>query len=197
MSQHVADLYLGALWALESNENPDRFAQAAHSLRELINAVPVSVGVDVRALDERMGDRLAPLRESWQLTMIRTTNFDGVVWSGEIDGPLARFLERAEAFFSWLEEHRPRRRAEFADTLTRLDSSGRSLPPRLQDLNVQTWMEIRDYFIDVCHHRRSADRPEFDSWLEAFELFLLDRLRPRTFEDFDDIDAVITAAEGS
>jgi hypothetical protein len=197
MSQHVADLYLGALWTLESNENPDRYAQAAHSLRELMNAVPVSVGVEVRALDERMGDRLTPLRESWQSTMNRTTTFDGKVWSGEIDGPLALFLERAHTFFSWLEDHRPRRRAEFADTLTRLDSSGRALPPRLQDLNVQTWMEIRAYFIDVCHHRKVADRLEFNSWLEAFELFLLDRLQPRTFNDFDDIDAIVAAGEGS
>jgi hypothetical protein len=196
MGGGVADLYLGALWALDRSENPDRYAQAAHSLRELMNAVPVSVGVEVRALDERFGDRFSSVHQAWDSMFARTNAYDGG-WKGEIDPPLARFLAKAMEFFSWAANHRPRRKAEFADALGRLDSSGRTLPPRLEDLNVQTWIEIREYFIAVCHHNKVADGPEFESWMNAFELFLLDRLQPRTFEDFNEIDSIIAAGEAS
>jgi len=36
----LGDWYLGALWALTQVNNPDRFAQAAHSLRELMEKFP-------------------------------------------------------------------------------------------------------------------------------------------------------------
>ncbi len=36
----IADWYLGALHALANRSNPDRIAQAAHSLRELLEKIP-------------------------------------------------------------------------------------------------------------------------------------------------------------
>ena len=46
--QNLADMYLGALTAFSSN-NPDRLAQAAHSLRELIEKLPMYIGIPFRS----------------------------------------------------------------------------------------------------------------------------------------------------
>ena len=39
----LSQWYLGALYALDNHYNPDRIAQAAHSLRELIEKLPLVV----------------------------------------------------------------------------------------------------------------------------------------------------------
>ena len=39
-SAQLAQMYLGAVVAIRNTANPERFAQAAHSLREMIQKVP-------------------------------------------------------------------------------------------------------------------------------------------------------------
>lgn len=47
----LSNWYLGALYALDNPHNPDRFSQAAHALRELIEKLPRVVGeMDVQSL---------------------------------------------------------------------------------------------------------------------------------------------------
>jgi hypothetical protein len=72
-----------------------------------------------------------------------------------------------------------------------LDVSGRRLPEPIEQLVVTQWDKTRDYFINVCHYRVEAKEPEFLSYLDVLETFLLDRLRPRTFADLDTLDAII------
>jgi hypothetical protein len=112
-------------------------------------------------------------------------------WNGPIDVHLKAFLDSLGKFFEWFSNHYPRRREETHSALTRLDASHRQLPPPLAELNVDTWEEIDDYFQSVAHHRRPADEAEFRQWLEAMERFLLERMVPRTFEDFAEIDAML------
>jgi hypothetical protein len=191
LSPNLADLYLGAVIARTNDQNPDRLPQAAHSVREMMNAMPGAVGVEVRELDERFGNRLSGFRDSWGPLRAREANAEGEPWQGEIDRVLRRFLTKASGFFAWYDEHKPRRRAEFGDTLNRLEPSARSLPSELQATNVAAWESMREFFIKVCHHSVTTDVQAFDARLEQLEAFLLDRLQPRTFEDFDEIDAIL------
>ena len=39
----LSQWYLGALYVLDNHYNPDRIAQAAHSLRELIEKLPIVI----------------------------------------------------------------------------------------------------------------------------------------------------------
>jgi hypothetical protein len=47
----------------------------------------------------------------------------------------------------------------------------------------------------VCHHNIDAEEREFFGYLDVFEGFIIDRLRPRTFADFDAVDAIIEEAD--
>jgi hypothetical protein len=52
-------------------------------------------------------------------------------------------------------------------------------------------MEFSSYFSGVLHGGMRPTEAEFRARVDAFEGFLLDVLRPRTFADFDDLDDVI------
>jgi hypothetical protein len=189
-------MYLGAVTALSHTDNPDHLAQSAHSVRELMEKIPAFLDIQMRAHQESLGSRVRELEDRWQTTIERSTCYDDGSWSGEIDRPLLKLLETLQQFFDWFGEHHPRRRIEVATILRRLNGSGHTLPTPLEDLEVQRWMRIRDYFLAVAHHGKQVTQDEFERWLDALEMFLLDRMRPRTFADFDAIDDIIKEGEG-
>jgi hypothetical protein len=206
----LGPMYLGALAVLRQPFNGERFAQAAHTLREIIDRLPrvfklatatpyerERFELATKALDEKEGNRLQKPQEAWEGALKRSKCFDGEkkTWSGAIDDPLRRALVEIQKFFAWKEEHRPRRDAAMAQVIRHLDKAGIPLPGELERGAVDQWSKMRDYFIHVAHHRVSVDEAGFSAKVDAFELFLLDRLRPRTFADFDAIDAIVEEAE--
>lgn len=70
----------------------------------------------------------------------------------------------------------------------KLDASGRNLPPNLERQNLKVWQNLNDYFIKLCHHGCETSLAEFEVRLLRLEIFLLDRLRPKTFEHLGIID---------
>src|SRR6266508_1366402 len=107
IDERLGEMYLGALAVLEQPFNGERFAQAAHVLRELINRLPASLGLSTSALDERLGDRLQKPEQAWNNAVERSGCFDGKNWSGSIDPPLSRALVAIGELFAWKKEHRP------------------------------------------------------------------------------------------
>ena len=194
-SDRLAGMYWGALAVFADTSNPDRLALAAHDLREVMEKIPGLFDVPTPAHDESLMREVRALEDCWKGTLRRTKCRNSEEWNGSIDGPLSKMLLRLHNFFSWLEMHYPRRKAEIAATLRKLDPSGRELPSPLQDLNVARWVKIRDFFVGVAHHKKSTTGEEFASWLWALEDLLLNQLRPRTFEDLDAIDKIIQEGE--
>jgi hypothetical protein len=62
-------------------------------------------------------------------------------------------------------------------------------------LRVEEWETINGYFQGVSHHNENADETQFGEYLDAFETFALDRLRPRVFADHDKLSELIKEAE--
>jgi hypothetical protein len=58
-------------------------------------------------------------------------------------------------------------------------------------------MATREYFQAIAHHGRQPPEEDFRARIDALERFLLDRLRPRTFADFDAIDDIIQEGESN
>jgi hypothetical protein len=195
-SADLARMYVGALIVLSNPDNPDRLPQAAHSLRELMEKIPRYIAVETRASRESLRVKVRELEDHWNNTVEYSACYDDGNWNGSIDRPLRRLLQGLQYFFDWFGEHHPRRRTETATVLRRLDGSGRTLPPRLEDLEIEGWLAIRNYFLAVAHHGRQPPEGDFGAWIDALERFLLDRLRPRTFADFDAIDDIIQEGEG-
>ena len=186
----LAACYLGALSALGNSNNPERLPQAGHSLREMMDMIPVAIELPGEALRERLGNEAAKLETQWNAAQGSACLQDGE-WSGSIDQRLKRFLDAAKRFYSWKAKHQPRRRIEFDTVLAELDASGHPPPGVLRELNVQAWMKMHDYFVAVAHHGEGVDSGEFESWLDALEKTILNLLVPRTFEGFDEIDAIL------
>jgi len=188
----LAVMYRGGLIVLADVSNPDRFSLSAHAMRELMEKLPKYLDVSTKAQQERLKDKVYEVGQSFHGMQQRTGCFNASAgWDGAIDGHLRRFLLRLVKFFDWFAAHHPRRRDELHGVLVRLDGSGRALPASLASLNLDAWEKMRDFFVNVAHHRKPGDEEEFRLWLDALERFLLDRLVPRTFEDFADIDALL------
>lgn len=190
----LANMYLGAVCALSQPRNPERFAQAAHSLRELIDKIPRYIEVDMKAHGERLGNKVDVLEKRWEGLSRKTKCLQDGQWRGPIDESLSGFLQELRVFFQWREGHSPRRKQETSTLFRKLSGSDMSLPHSLESENVSEWHRLRDYFIDILHHRRAAGE-EFPQRFGDLEHFLLDRLCPRTLMNLKEIDKIICDGE--
>jgi hypothetical protein len=100
-------------------------------------------------------------------------------------------LESGDAFLGWYEENFPTRVREVEGLLREMDPDKQ--PPLASA--VGRWMDLREYFVGVCHHRPDVALEEFDARMDELEDFLVTRLRPRPFADAARIDALIQAGE--
>jgi hypothetical protein len=188
-------MYFGVLHVLSSNSNPDRFALAAHGIREIMEKIPSYMDLPVKVRSATLTDKFRELDKSWVFACTGSNCKASNEWMGNIDGPLKKFLRKAEEIFKWFNEHHPKRKAQIGKMLQQLDEPNRYLPPAIADLRIDEWDKIRDYFVNVAHHSREATNEEFAGWQDTLERFLLDRLKPRTFVDFDMIDEIIREGE--
>ncbi|MEI7825284.1 MAG: hypothetical protein WCI01_08290 [Chlorobiaceae bacterium] len=193
LDESLSAMYQGGINVLVDTSNPDRFAQSAHSIRELMEKIPERLDVPVKAQKESLKTKVINIKDAYVKMKMKTGSFmpSKGRWEGNIDMQLSDFLLLLGSFFEWFVAHHPRRRDEIDSLLVQLDGSGRALPKPLALLNIKEWDKKRDYFQSVSHHREIADGGEFHQCLDALELFLLDRLEPRTFDDFSEIDALL------
>jgi len=189
-------MYRGAIHVLEDLRNPERFVHAAQSFREIIEKLPAYFdAVPQKANQQKLGDGVRNLEEAWSRAHGSEARNEGA-WSGSIDKRLRRFLRKVEKFFAWYAEHHPRRRAEIGAALQAIEGSGLPpLPAKLADLQVSYWMEIKDFFTFVAHHRRSTNDEEFDQWKGALERLLLIYLAPPAVEEIQTIESILEEGE--
>jgi len=185
-------MYRGGIHVLNDPSNPDRFAQCAHSMRELMEKLPQWLDVPTSAKKANLKEKVREVEDAFCKVKKRTKTFSHPKdWCGAIDTPLQKFLVKLSVFFDWFQSDHPKRRDEVHRALTRLDNSGQELPKPLADLNVHAWGKKKDYFIAISHHIGLANEHEFLKWIDALERFLLDRLEPRTFDDLSEIDTLL------
>ncbi len=201
LGNHLGAMYLGGLRALADAANPDRLAQSAHSMRELMEKItelretPVGEGRVREAPAVPLKAKVNEVEDLFLGGKDRTDCYsDERGWRGEIDGHLRKLLERMNAFFEWFGELHPRRKRLVRRTLRRLDGSGRDLPGSFLEKHRRQWEGIRDFFLSVCHHRRLTDVRTMRERITALERFLAERLVPSTLDDLDAIDALLEEA---
>jgi hypothetical protein len=194
-SERIARMYLGIHYALRDSANPERFVQAAHCARELMEKVPEIVAVIMTAHSEQLRAKVTELEQAF-LNLVPKSKLKPPNWDGECDGPMKSFMKKANSFFDWKQENMPKRREEIARTMRALDGPSRGVPSDLEELAVNEWLEIKSHFVNLAHHQTSDPNPEeFDARLTSLERILLRKLNPSTFADFDALDAIIEAGE--
>lgn len=196
----LAAMYYGVLLVLGQTENPDRFPLAAHGVREIMEKLPryVELPEPAAGVDENpggMNSQAQALCDEWDRTIRNSQRRDSQGWAGEIDQPLRRLLKKLDGFVAWVKRNKPQRKQLLGRFLSGLDPAGGQLPTSIVKLVIDDWEARWDFFVSVAHHRRPCEDPEFVQQLESLQVFLLDRLIPRTFEDRELIDAIIREGE--
>ena len=62
----LANWYLGAITVLNQESNPDRFAQAAQSIREILEKLPEEMELPIPKSPSSLGDRVKSLGAQWK-----------------------------------------------------------------------------------------------------------------------------------
>lgn len=191
----MGTIYRGALRVLSDAGNADSYSLAAHNLRELMDKLPAHIGVDITDWRIHLSHKLDPLSEAWATASKSSpARKASKNWSGKIDQHLRKFLSQTDEFFEWLLEHRPRRRAVVGRALLELEPADIQPPKTVQEIGISEWMDYYNYFVSVAHHR-DFSKDEYESILFGLEHYLLDRLRPRVFEGFQEIQELIDKGE--
>lgn len=192
-----ASWYRGARIAVENTGNPEGLVHAAHSIRELMNNLHRIGDLPVQADAGRLNDKFEAMRSTWDRAKRRSDCYsDDGGWRGEIDDHARRAFAAVDEAIRWQAENRVRWQEQHLATIRQLDVAHDELPSWIENAFVVQWASLRDYFVGVSH-RRGTDRAEFLAALDVFEKFVLERLRPRTFEDQRVLDEAIAEAEGA
>ena len=193
-SQDLASMYIGALYVLQQDANPDRYPLAAHGFREIMEKLPRYRNLPI-SKGASMGDKVNGLRSEWEKNSKKTQCLNDGKWSGEIDKWLSNILTSVQNFFLWAQSERPNKRVQTAQMLKGLDPSPFGLPDNLGEIRVVEWNAYFDFFVEVSHHKKLSSSDDFERIKYHCEKFLLDRLKPRTFENEQKISSLIKEGE--
>jgi hypothetical protein len=147
--QELADMYLGALDVVARGGNPDRYALAAHGIRELLEKLPRHLDVPVDAVKALgLTARVRKLTDAWDR------------WSGSAvnDGSLTskghKLLAALREFCEGVHADIPTRAEQSAAAVRGLDLNPIKLPPSIESLHVRQWREIEGFFIGLIGFER-------------------------------------------
>jgi len=193
-SERIARIYLGAIIAVNDGRDPERLCKAAHQMRELMRKMSEIADVEIRALNESLGQKVAHLENEFD-SMVENSKLKAPNWDEPMDQPMQRWLNKVTDFFDWKKTHQPKRRAETKQVLRALDGPNRLLPTETEERNVDSWMDTKDYFDKVAHHGSESIEKEFLDRMAYVESVLQNKLNPKTFANFDALDAIIQEGE--
>lgn len=191
----LAAMYFGAIAVLEQRDNPERLVLADHNLREMMEKLPKYLDLPVPTKPLSLKEKFQELTRRRDKAIKNSNCHTDIGWQGEIDKSLQQFLGEVDEFSDWFKEAQPSRRQRIAKVIRGLDPSGRALPESLEEKQLRVWDRCNDFFQGVSHHTKDCSQETFEDQLSILENFLLDRLSPRTFEDFALIDKLIKEVE--
>jgi len=175
------DWYRGAIWALRSTneENPDRLAQAANGLRELLEKLPKALGTEIVG---PAGHVLQHKRETAGAALTRAKEQFPDGWLGQtITEDVAGVLVQFEEYV--LLCARPNRTQRTASGLQKLDPMSDALPERLRRARLERYRDLSKQFESITHHQPPGSEEEFRKYVAELEELLLDLMAPITADD--------------
>ena len=144
----------GAILVLNSL-SPDRFPQAAHSIRELCDKLPDRIA-DIPKFNSPVSPVKSLQRDFWE---VKKGNFaDG--WKNRtINGELANLLIRLDEIFKLFNE--PARTERLKMALTASDPQAELMSKEQREARDETFDRIGSFFQSVTHHRRTSAKKNF------------------------------------
>ncbi len=187
-------MYMEALRAIARNDGPESVHVAAYELREFMNALPQALDLPLESY-EQLREKVQTFVASWQKKSKESACLRDGSWGGIIDIALRDLLTSIGVLVSWVEAQIPTRSAEAKLVLEKLSPTDRPLPSPLMTMRTNDWSGLLNYFNNCTHHNSEPDPVEFKQNVERLEIFLLEHLEPRTFEDQAEIESLIAEVE--
>ena len=189
----LSDWYIGALYALNNHHNPDRVAQAAHSLRELLEKLPWVIHEND---DPAKVPKFLEKRDVMNKRILKAKKRYPEDWKGKpIDKNLAKLLTDLEEYLEL--NQKPTRREHIQQTLTTIDPMVNSLNNEIQEAKRNQYYHLWDQLEGFTHHKSDPDVAEFNNCLKELENIVFDLLAPITTQDQKEIQTILSLPDRS
>jgi hypothetical protein len=186
----LGQTYEGALRAYGDEANPECLVHAAHSMRELFDALAVAAQIERRRTAD-LKEEVQKASGAWFAAVKRTTALTPEGWTGEIDTVLRKLLLQLADFFKWFQDEHPRHGLERDMALDRLDPGRGELPEQLRKQRGRTLNDLAKYMNLVAHHKIESSRTEFATKLAESEGFLRSFIKPTPLADRKTMDEIL------
>ncbi len=197
ISTELSDMYKGAIFVLEQTQNPQRFIQASHSLRELLDKFPEKTGNATISNKLTAGSNLINYIEK----NVKPELLEGVEndteqnFIDEIIEIYKKIVFLKKEYINALS-----RKDEFVVGVNQMDTFGTVIPEFFNKEIEDKYKVIRQYFIDVCHQEKikilnESDEEYFYECLHQYERLLLNIFTPKATEDIVEIEKLIKKIE--
>ena len=185
--------YLGALHALNDEQNPDRISQAAQSLRELLEKLPrVVLGLGIQGgTSDFVGMRRSIIKR-----ILKDKNRYSKGWLNEkIDAPLAKTLKKIVRYFELNQQ--PTRKQQIQTAVAALDPMSNLFDRKTQEKKRDEFNNLWQRLEHFAHHKTYPNLAEFGSCLKDIEKAVFDLLAPITAENQKEIQTILGNANRS
>lgn len=184
----LGDWYLGALYAIKNIYSPDRYSQAAQSLRELLEKLPrVFVETDIQI---PRPDFQSIRKNIYSHLRSAKDRYDGE-WSGKtIDARLDKTIREMDRYLELTQI--PTRQEQINHLITNIDPMFDSLNQCIRTEKLKRFQTVWKYFEGLAHHKTITDEKDFIEHLSLVERLIIDLLAPITAQDQSAIRAIIS-----
>ncbi|HEY3489470.1 MAG TPA: hypothetical protein VGK27_05025 [Candidatus Deferrimicrobiaceae bacterium] len=183
----LGDWYLGAIYAVKNTYNPDRYAQAAQSLRELLEKLPRVFG-ETEIQESRPGFR--GMRDSlYSRLSSDKKRYDGA-WKGKkIDTGLDKTIRNVDRYLEL--NQIPARKDQIHAVMNQLDPMYETLDQGIKSEKSERFHNLWNTFEGFAHHKIKIDDVFFGQQLSLAERLIIGLLAPITAQDQGAIQAIL------
>ena len=189
--QRLGDIYIGIIRTLNDKENPDRFSQSAHAIRELVNLIPrFKEGIVLPEKTTKFEDILN--KKNWNALK----SLVGVQNTGVMPKEVEDLLKEISTILD-----RPNASENIAAQLVNSHPDRSSLPPYLQKGFIEEWKRLHKWFTKTSHYpdvKNSTPQiteKEFDQNFLFFEDLLYRAIcSVPFFQPLPEIDTILAIA---
>ncbi len=191
--------YHGALYALENHHNPDRVAQAAHSLRELLQKLPEVVpesSVRVVGSGDSKKSKFINMRNKIDNLLSKSKERYPEGWKGnKIDKHLAKALTEIEEYLELNQQ--PNRGERVQQAIASIDPMYKQLHSGIQEVKREKLLKLWKRLENFTHHNINLEVTEFKACLDELEIIVFDLLAPITAQDQQEIQTILNYSNKS
>lgn len=181
----LGDWYLGALYALQNKYNPDRIAQAAHSLRELLEKLPIVVCKS----DIELPNFKEMRKNIYKRWIEDKERYDGKWRDKKIDNQLDKTLQEIDEYLE--RNQSPTRIEQIQSAMRENDPMADISNPKIQKARDDQLRKLWNKLQSFVHHGRNLEEQSFMECFSAVDQIIFEQLAPITAQNQQEIRTIL------